>query len=308
VAGAAPNRRSIHAVIIAGMIRALIGMLFAVAVSTPAWAQPTEMLKIVTVRGGFTDAVFQHTDYILEDRRRQESPGIGGEPLARIVRCDRGESSFLSLESHRYSTAPLSTSRMRPDDELAVNAGEKPVLRVEITTVDTGQRRSFFGYIARHVITTQRETPPDAKPAQTTELRKDGWYIDLNTHLSCPDDVFFEGMEGTRDEAISGHQIFGNIYRPVFIHIGPRETGYAVEEHRTYRRHVPQPDGSSRLDVSTWSKRVTALAFEPYDPALFEIPRGYCEPLPRLQATPTFTRRLWHAWTAIKHLGLNCVW
>ena len=53
-----------------------------------------------------------------------------------------------------------------------------------IETIDTGERREMFGYIARHVVTRSRQTRDSEF---LSEFQMDGWYIDpptawLNLH------------------------------------------------------------------------------------------------------------------------------
>jgi hypothetical protein len=51
--------------------------------------------------------------------------------------------------------------------------------------VDTGERKDFFGHPARHVITTTKETPLHESHSEARESVTDGWYIDLDTRISC---------------------------------------------------------------------------------------------------------------------------
>jgi hypothetical protein len=54
----------------------------------------------------------------------------------------------------------------------------------------------MFGYTARHVITMRTVTPLDDTDAIRQETVTDGWYIDLDTQLSC-DPVNETTREGT---------------------------------------------------------------------------------------------------------------
>lgn len=284
------------------MVRSFLIAPAAVAVGmASSIAQPADTVRIVTVRGTPATSGFEQTDYIRPDRRRQEHPGFGGEPLATIARCDLDSYSWLDLTARTYVTSRLSA---RTSGRLPPPAGVKrPLLHVEITTVDTRERRTIFGYTARRMITTQKETSADSKPSVPTEvLRKDGWYIDLNTRISCGEDAFI-GESNDDDVAMSGHALIGNIFEPVFRYIGKRETGYPLEEHRTYRHLVTDADGASREVVSSWSIRVTSLSHDPFDPTRFEIPREFRMRPTTFPATPTFAMRLMYAWHGIKHLA-----
>src|SRR2546426_2089727 len=79
-----------------------------------------------------------------------------------IWRCDLGQISELNLDDREYHSSPLPKWPTR--EELQARAAKspqpaqpkKPNLLVEISTVDTGERKELFGYTARHVITTRR--------------------------------------------------------------------------------------------------------------------------------------------------------
>ena len=54
------------------------------------------------------------------------------------------------------------------------------------TIVDTGERKTMFGYTARRVRTTSvMDAPPEACNPGHMEIESDGWYIDLAAGFSC---------------------------------------------------------------------------------------------------------------------------
>jgi len=61
----------------------------------------------------------------------------------------------------------------------------EPTLRIETTTVDTGERKEFFGHIARHFIITRKQIPLEGSHSEPQETLTDGWYIDLDPQVSC---------------------------------------------------------------------------------------------------------------------------
>jgi hypothetical protein len=109
-----------------------------------------------------------------------------------IVRCDLGQSFLLRSKTGEYSSSSYPPKPPTPEQatQLAVEKSDrgesaKPTLRIETTTVDTGERQEMFGYVARHVITTRKQTPLDGSTSQPSQSVTDGWYIDLDRSISC---------------------------------------------------------------------------------------------------------------------------
>src|SRR5262249_12687166 len=108
-----------------------------------------------------------------------------------ITRCDLKQSFLLNLDDHEYTASALPPiheemlARAAALGQLVVEPRRVPTVVVETETVDTGARRELFGHTARHVVTTRRIIPlAGAKRGASTTVT-DGWYIDLDTHISC---------------------------------------------------------------------------------------------------------------------------
>jgi len=197
-----------------------------------------------------------------------------------ITRCDLKQTFHLNLDDRQYTASPLRTfptreemlGRAAESGQLVVAPQREPTVLVETETVDTGERKELFGHTARHVVTTRRVIPlAGAKRGADTTVT-DGWYIDLNTRISC---------EPSWRSARSGHA-FGTVQRqgeegdmPAFRDIGEPERGFAVASKGTMSGTITLPDGSMRQHVSTWETEVTELSTAAIDPALFEIPSGF---------------------------------
>lgn len=241
-----------------------------------AQAPETPGTKIIT-RHTLGPVSSEQTLYIMPDRRRIEiwhslqrrnsdgSPEVRSElSSVLIVRCDLGQSYVLHPVSEEYSSSPYPPKRPTPDAAASVEKSDtattaKPTLRVETTTVDTGERKEMFGYVARHVIATTKQTPLDGSNSQPSQSVKDGWYIDIDLSISC-------------DPKPSPRSARGFVYawagvggrpmppeRPEFVDIGTRETGLPLKETRTHS------------DES----EVTLLERATLDPTLFDVPLEY---------------------------------
>jgi hypothetical protein len=234
--------------------------------------------KIVTYQ---PEASSEQTLYIMADRSRMEfrqsvqrgnndeSPEMQSElSSVFILRCDMGQSFVLSPKTEEYSSSPYPPKPATPEqarqlavENLDTSEPAKPTLRIETTTVDTGERKEMFGYEARHVITTRKQTPLDGSNSQPTQSVTDGWYIDIDRSISC-DSKLSPGKKMPID-------------RPEFVEIGARETGLPVKETQTFPMITKFSDGTRAISSHSAKSEVILLEKAPLDPALFEVPSGY---------------------------------
>jgi hypothetical protein len=167
-------------------------------------AQENTGIKM-TIRHVFAGNLSEQTIYVQEDRKRMEFRNYVGGPktdssqqwlsgprLAAITRCDLGQLFELNLDAAEYVSAPyppkpLTSAEIeeRGISTIDLSQSGKPTLRVETTTVDTGERKAFFGRTARHVIITRKQIPLEGSHSELQETVTDGWYIDLDPQVSC---------------------------------------------------------------------------------------------------------------------------
>jgi len=250
----------------------------------------TPGIKITTrfVAGGTTE---ERTVFLEADRSRTEyrpslRPVHGdgtldtrpGPLLADIARCDLGQAFDLNLEDSEYVvTAYPRFKRTKQDIEARTeNILQKvapwvPTVREETTTVDTGERKDFFGHEARHVVTTWEETPLAGSHLEPRDNVMDGWFIDLDTNISCESRQQPRNV-GRRHEY---HAVGGERYE--IIDDGIRVMGFAIERRRTSRSTVTASDGTKRPNVYTSEEKITEFYEGPLDPALFEVPGSFRE-------------------------------
>ena len=135
------------------------------------------------------------------------------------------------------------------------------------------------------MITTRRVVPLPGSRRQESRTVTDGWYIDLDTGLSC--DPW--GSARTGHAFLSSHMQGDQPDRPTFNNIGEPERGYGVLSRST-------PDGS------VVELEVTHLSTVAIDPALFEVPAHFSlvEQI-RQEPVPPLVIRLKQAYERIKH-------
>jgi hypothetical protein len=258
--------------------------------------------KIVTRQNLGPAGFSEQTLYIMADRRRMEfrrsvqrrnnveSPeGQSELSSVFILRCDLRQSFVLHPKTEEYSSSPYPPKLATPEQatQFAAENSEtteppKLTLRIETTTVDTGERKEMFGYEARHVITTRKQTPLDGSNSEPSQSVTDGWYIDIDRSISCDPKspagnkrigIIYSGVRG------AGKQI--PIDRPEFVEIGARETGLPVKETQTLPMTTKFSDGTRATSAHSRESMVTVLEKAPVDPALFEVPSGYKQVEPR---------------------------
>jgi hypothetical protein len=274
----------------------------------------------MTIRYGDAGNANQRTIYISVDRKRMEFRNSAGEKkadgslqlmygprLVAITRCDLGQIFELNLDASEYASAPYPprplTKKQIKARGLQIPAkqgSEKPTLRIEVTTTDTSEREAMFGHIARHVITTRRQTPLEGSASEPQETVTDAWYIDLNQRLSC-DYKWPEGKNHhTYTLAVTGKSPMEKVE---FIAAGEQETGFALRSLTTSKITYTLPDGTRKQTDSKSEVLVSQLEEGPLDAALFEIPSRFrhvehIERDPNPSASPSQMTNLWQRFKA----------
>jgi hypothetical protein len=129
---------------------------------------------------------------------------------------------------------------------------------ITIDSVDTGERRQFGPYTARHVkVKTTFEPGPGASIPASLE-QTDGWYIDL-PGFACAEHpysgfAFLSGSSGNRRDRLQVNWL------------GKAPRGYAIEE-------TSVKTGSTDTTVS--KIELLEISEAPLNPSLFELPKGY---------------------------------
>lgn len=222
----------------------------------------------MTVAGNST----QSTTMIKGQRERTEtsiSAGSYNMNTVNITQCDMRRTIQVNDRARKYLITPMDTDVSTGDVTGAIGApaggGSRRggVVTMTVNTVDTGERKEMFGFTARHLKrTTIMESSPDACQQTKMKIETDGWYINLEYGLSCPNvrpstAGYGGGATGCRD-------------RYQYKTTGPANLGYPLVETTTMY-------GDDGRVTTTLTKEVTELSRQTLDAALFDVPAGYTE-------------------------------
>jgi len=266
-------------------------VLCCMVVASMAFGSDLKITERSAIRGGPTRI---STTYIsgrrtrIETRSVSEFPAWRGGPTvfsyghrtATIYQCDAGRVILLDLDAHEYASVeidgqgrPASPRPIGTPMPLQPSGG---TLAINIEDIDTGERKLMFGYVARHVIRTEKRVPGPGATSLAQESTRDGWYIDLDMPEGCP-------PRNRHAEAflLIGNVTNGRMDRIEVHHTGVTEAGYPLE-----------------VTNDPFSKReVIELSAAPLDPALFELPAGFKkEPNLTAQSPEPPTSKLLRMW------------
>ncbi len=219
----------------------------------------------MTIHFGMSGQPIEQTIYLRGDRKRTESRGSSGRVgsdgakqvtygprLVLITRCDLGQIFELNLDDAQYVSTPYPPKpftkkeiEARGLNRLNMSTSEKPTLRIETTTLDTGERKEISGHIARHIIMTRKQIPLEGSHSQPQDTVTDGWYIDFDQSLSCDR----RPPKGTRAHSFGGVLVAGNqlMERPEFIDIGEAQTGFPLQQTMTSKTTYIGADGNTPI-------------------------------------------------------------
>lgn len=189
---------------------------------------------------------------------RFERAGLAaGDSTVHITQCDLKREVLVNDNTRIYATMPIPAPR---GPWRAVAPDTRPIGEtVTVDAVDTGERRLFGPFIARHVVTTTTtERAGESRPVSTRV--QDGWYLDLPSRCGDTDGV--------------GAAVLIGGSASVRVEVkwkGTARSGWAVTEKITTVEHDHRSESTTTL---------IELSTSPLDPALFDVPHGYRAALP----------------------------
>ncbi len=210
--------------------------------------------------------VSEQTTYIKGRRQRVE---MGNGMMISVLQCDLERSLQIMPQTKTYIVTPFNqpaqnaepaANQPRAKQDAAVRGG---VITTTITTKDTGERKKFFGYPARHIIMTMTtDSSPEACGKIKSKMEIDAWYIDFTFGLDCDMSNAYQGYNPATQ---AGCQDRNEVKQ-----IGPATKGYPVWTKTTMFDESGNPSFSMEQEVIEISQATL-------DAALFDVPADYRE-------------------------------
>jgi hypothetical protein len=207
--------------------------------------------------------------YLKGSRQRTETvlakpAGTDAINSAGIWQCDEKRTFFLNQRDKIYNSSVIEDrsellKRARPVSLPQMSGAE---VIITIDSVDTGERRQFEHYTARHVkVKTTFEPGPGASIPASLE-QTDGWYIDL-PGFRCEEQpsrgfAFVFGSSGNRRDRLQVKWL------------GKSPRGYPIEETSVK---------TASADTTVSKTELLEISEAPLSPSLFELPKGYSQAL-----------------------------
>jgi hypothetical protein len=223
----------------------------ALLAAVTAHAQDLHIKKTITVSGNVVSA----TDTSIKGARQRDVTGNN----VTIRQCDLKRTITLNDQLQTYLIQKDAVEE-KTDSSAAGGAREAGGTIVVTTTItDTGERKTMWGYPARHLKATVIQEPSaDACTKTTQTFEIDGWYADVAKDLGACSAFNAPVQEGS-----------GCTDKVVARHRGSGKAGYPLVENITFHN----PDGSAmQLGFQT-----SEISKQTLDASLFDIPKGYRE-------------------------------
>jgi hypothetical protein len=208
--------------------------------------------------------------YLKGSRQRTETTTekpLRGDEInsAAIWQCDEKRFFFLNRRDKIYNSSVIEdrSEQLKKARPVSVPQMSGAEVTITIDSVDTGERRQFGHYTARHVrIKTTFEPGPGASmPANVEET--DGWYMDL-PGFRCEEQPY-------RGFAFVLGSIGGSPRDRLQVKLlGKAPRGYAIEETSLK---------TSTTDTTVNKIELIEISEAPLSPSLFELPPGYRQAL-----------------------------
>jgi hypothetical protein len=251
-------------------------LLIALLSGCSALCRPDSMVKTKTV---ITDSdknpnienpnVTRTVHYRHGIMRREDSLGAVTTPsIVDIANCETKTGFLIDLNAHEYRNYKVVIFKSEAQRGEYLKKTGKTAVQVDSETVDTGERKVFFGHSAKHLITTIKRADANNRGGEETF---DSWYIDHEPpdHNCAPDFVRSEPYY------VIGSALVDYPDVAQFHHTGPLPTGLAVKSKFTSKL-AANKDGTPGRTI-TVEKTVEDLSDSLLSPSLFERPDGLHE-------------------------------
>ncbi len=245
---------------------AFSALILAASVGLPKFVVPNLPDLTVKTRRTSGDWLSEVSTLYLKGARQRTETVIGnptrGDAIhsALIQQCDEKRSFNLNERDKLYTSSEIEdwSERLKKARPVSFPQMSGAEVTVTIDSIDTGERRQFEHYTARHVtVRTRFEPGPGAStPASVEET--DGWYVDL------------PGL-GCQEQALSGSAM-------LFAFSGNRQDRLQIKWLGKAPRGYPIEETSLRTEAGkkTISKvELLEISEAPLNLSIFELPAGY---------------------------------
>ena len=243
-------------------------LILAASVGLPKFIVPNLTDIAIKTRRTSGDWLSQvNTLYLKGARQRTETvieKMAGADPInwAVIQQCDEKRIFNLNQRDKLYASSEIEDWSERLRKARPVNMTQRSGAQVMMTidSIDTGERRQFEHYTARHVKVKIRFEPSPGASTPASVEETDGWYIDL------------PGL-GCQEQASSG---FG--FARLAVSTGNRQDRLQIKWLGKAPRGYPIEETSLTTEAGnkTISKvELMEISEAPLNPSIFELPAGY---------------------------------
>jgi len=204
----------------------------------------------------------------------------GSDPLVTIRNSERNVMYRLDLASRKYVESQFQNADLILT--LAAWITRPPrfyesgkTVNIYFETVDTGERRQFFGRTAKHLVIRSRQIADPGACGLTQESVREGWYI----------------PESDSRTTLAAHYIMGMASR-----------GGRICQDKLLFHGKPAPPGITVLERNgSFTTELLELSEAPLGKKLFEVPSGF-EKVDSLPGQPTMiaSQRLTWEWAQLE--------
>ena len=239
-------------------------LILAVSVGLPKFIVPNHPDLAIKTRRTSGDWLSQvDTLYLKGARERTEivsekPAGADARKLVVIRQCDKKRVFTLNERDKIFDASEIEdwSQRLREARPVSLTQGSGAEVQETIDSIDTGGRRQFGRYTARHVQVRIRVEPSPGASTLASVVETDGWYVDL-PGFGCQE----RALNGVARVSVGNRQ---DRFQTKWL--GKAFRGYPIEETSVI----------SETGKRTISKvELLEISETPLNPSLFELPAGY---------------------------------
>ena len=271
-------------------------LILAASVGLPKFVAPNFADITIKTRRTSGDWMSQvETLYLKGARQRTETvvekpAGADAIHWTVIRQCDEKRVFNLNEQDKLYASSEIEdwSERLRKARPVSLTQMSGAEVIMTIDSMDTGERRQFEHYTARHVKVKIRFEPSPGASTPASVEETDGWYIDL-PGLGCQE----QASSGfARLSAFSGKRQD----RLQIKWLGKAPRGYPIEETSV----ITGPENKTMSKVE-----LLEISEAPLNASIFELPAGYRQALQTgnggadLTKPDTISNRAQYYWTRL---------